>query len=177
MRKLLGFLDNLIDRIVVIGGHVAAVLIVVILFLTMYEIVLRYVFNNAPMLADELAAYMLVAVVALGLAYRWREGGHVRVEALVSRLPGQAQYWLRLFTLSAVFLFTVTVTIGSVTVIGRTMQYGLMSNSWLRVPLIWPQLSIPYGFVLRSAYILCVIGRHLAKHGKLRAANWRNLDE
>lgn len=177
MRKLLGFLDNLIDRIVVIGGHVAAVLIVAILFLTMYEIVLRYVFNNAPMLADELAAYMLVAVVALGLSYRWREGGHVRVEALVSRLPGQAQYWLRLFTLSAVFFFTVMVTIGSFTVIGRTMQYGLMSNSWLRVPLIWPQLSIPYGFVLLSAYILCVIGRHLAKHGKLRAANWRTLDE
>ncbi len=177
MRKLLGFLDNLIDRIVVIGGHVGAVLIVVILFLTMYEIVLRYMFNNAPMLADELAAYMLVAVVALGLSYRWREGGHVRVEALVSRLPGQAQYWLRLFTLSAVFFFTVMVTIGSFTVIGRTMQYGLMSNSWLRVPLIWPQLSIPYGFVLLSAYILCVIGRHLANHGKLRAANWRNLDE
>lgn len=177
MRKLLGFLDNLIDRIVVIGGHVGAVLIVAILFLTMYEIVLRYVFNNAPMIADELAAYMLVAVVALGLSYRWREGGHVRVEALVSRLPGQVQYWLRLFTLSAVFFFTVMVTIGSFTVIGRTMQYGLMSNSWLRVPLIWPQLSIPYGFVLLSAYILCVIGRHLAKHGKLRAANWRTLDE
>ncbi len=177
MRKLLGFLDNFIDRIVVIGGHVGAVLIVVILFLTMYEIVLRYVFNNAPMIADELAAYMLVAVVALGLSYRWREGGHVRVEALVSRLPGQAQYWLRLFTLSAVFFFTVMVTIGSFTVIGRTIQYGLMSNSWLRVPLIWPQLFIPFGFVLLSAYILCVIGRHLAKHSEFRAANWRTLDE
>ena len=125
MRKLLSFLDNIIDRIVVIGGNVGAVLIVVILFLTMYEIILRYVFNNAPMLADEITAYMLVAVVALGLSYRWREGGHVRVEALVSRLPGQAQYWLRLFTLSAAFFFTVMVTIGSCTGIGRTLQYEL----------------------------------------------------
>jgi TRAP-type C4-dicarboxylate transport system permease small subunit len=177
VRKLLSFLDNLIDRIVVIGGHAGAVLIVVILFLTMFEITLRYVFNNAPMIADEITAYMLVAVVALGLSYRWREGGHVRVEALVSRLPAQAQYWLRLFTLSAALFFTVMTTIGSFTLIEQTMRYSLISNSWLRVSLIWPQLFIPFGFILLSAYILCVIGRHLAKHSEFRAANWRNLDE
>jgi TRAP-type C4-dicarboxylate transport system permease small subunit len=176
VRKLLSFLDNLIDRIVFIGGHVGAILIVIILFLTMFEITLRYVFNNAPMIADEITAYMLVAVVAMGLAYRWREGGHVRVEALVSRLPAKAQYWLRFFTLTASLVFTVMATIGSFTLIGRTIQYNLISNSWLRVPLIWPQLFIPFGFVLLSAYILCVIGRHLAERSEFQAADWKGLD-
>ena len=177
MRKLLNSFANIMDKIVVIGGNTSAALVVIILFLTMYEITLRYVFNNAPMIADEIAAYMLVAVVALGLSYRWREGGHVRVEALVSRLPAKIQYWLRLFTLSAALFFSVMVTIGSFTVIERTMQYGSISNTWLRVPVIWPKLFIPLGFILLSIYILCDIGRHLAKRGEFLAADWRSLDE
>jgi TRAP-type C4-dicarboxylate transport system permease small subunit len=177
LRKLLDSFFNITDKIVFIGGHFGAALVVIILFLTMYEITLRYVFNNAPMIADEIAAYMLVAVVAVGLAYRWREGGHVRVEALVSRLPPKAQYWLRLFTLTVTLFFTVLTTVGSFTVIGRTMQYGLMSNSWLRIPLIWPQLFIPFGFILLSAYILGAIYRHLLKRKEFQAADWRSLDE
>lgn len=176
VRKLLNSFVNITDKIVFIGGHAGAALIVIILFLTMYEITLRYVFNSAPMIADEITAYMLVAVVSLGLAYRWREGGHVRVEALVSRLPAQAQYWLRLFTLSVALFFTVMVTIGAFTVIGRTIQYNLMSNSWLRIPIIWPQLFIPFGFIMLSAYILCVIGHHLAKRSEFRANDRRSLD-
>ena len=176
LRKLLDSFVNITDKIVVIGGHVAAALIVIILFLTMYEITLRYVFNDAPMIADEIAAYMLVAVVALGLSYRWREGGHVRVEALVSRLPAKAQYWLRLFTLTVTLSFSVLATIGAFTVIGRTMQYNLMSNSWLRIPIIWPQLFIPLGFILLSACILCAICRHLMKRKEFQAADWRSLD-
>ncbi len=177
LKKLLDSFINITDKIVVVGGHFGAALIVIILFLTMYEIILRYVFNNAPMIADEITAYMLVAVVSVGLAYRWREGGHVRVEALVSRLPAKAQYWLRLFTLSVTLFFTVMVTIGSFTVVGRTMQYNLKSNSWLRIPIIWPQLFIPLGFILLSAYILGAICRHLMKRKEFQAAGWRSLDE
>ncbi len=177
MRKLLNSFLNIMDKIVVIGGNTGAALVIIILFLTMYEITLRYVFNNAPMIADEITAYMLVAVVALGLSYRWREGGHVKVEALTSRLSAKAQYWLRLFTLSAALFFSIMVTIGSFTFVGRTMQYGSISNTWLRVPVIWPQLFIPFGFILLSIYILCDISRHLAKRGESRAADWRQMDE
>jgi TRAP-type C4-dicarboxylate transport system permease small subunit len=168
---------DITDKIVVIGGNTAAALVILILFLTMYEITLRYVFNNAPMIADEITAYMLVAVVALGLSFRWREGGHVKVEALTSHLPPKARHWLRLFTLSAALFFSVMVTIGSFTFIGRTLQYSTISNTWMRVPVIWPQLFIPFGFILLSIYILRDISRHLGKHDESQAADWRQTDE
>jgi TRAP-type C4-dicarboxylate transport system permease small subunit len=177
VKKLFNFFFGIMDRVVVIGGNAGAVLVLVIVFLTMYEITLRYVFNNAPMIADEITAYMLVAVVSLGLAYRWREGGHVKVEALTSHLSPKARYWLRLFTLSAALFFSAMATKGAFTFVGRTLHYNTISNTWLRVPVIWPQLFIPFGFTLLSIYILLDIGRHLIKRNELIAADGRSQDE
>ena len=67
MKKIIDTLYGVTDKVIFIGGHFGAIMVILILFLTLYEIVLRYMFNHAPMLADELCGYMLVAMVSVGL--------------------------------------------------------------------------------------------------------------
>ena len=77
--------------------------------LIIIEVFMRYVLRQPPMVADEFSAYMLVAMSYLGAAYTFRERGHVRITALVNRLPIGVSSWLRVVTLAIAFIFSVAL--------------------------------------------------------------------
>ncbi len=84
----LGRVVSLISRAI---NSVAAGILVAMMLLTTMDVLLRYVFNQPISGSMELTEYMMVIVVAFGLAHCAVQKGHVRVELLVSRLPSRAQ--------------------------------------------------------------------------------------
>ena len=92
-------IERLVGSLAALGGYFSGWLVLVMVVLVFVEVFTRYVLNRPLMLADELSAYMLVALCFLGAAYTWKEGAHVRITALVSRLPAKVASWLRLATL------------------------------------------------------------------------------
>ena len=129
-------------------GYVSGWLVPVMMLLVAVEVFMRYVLHDPAMVADEFSAYMLVGLSYLGLAYTWRQGGHVRITLLVSRLPAKAAGWIRLFVLILIFMFMIGITHAGWEMIVYARQIGLRSDTWLTFPLFWPQLTVFVGFLL-----------------------------
>jgi len=144
---------NLIEKIAYLGGYYSGWLVPLMMVLVVVEVFMRYVLHQPLMLADEISAYMLVAVSYLGTAYTWRQGGHVRVTVLVTRLSSRVSSWMRLTGLILVFIFMIELDRVSYKMITYALQINLRSSTWLMFPLFWPQLTIFIGFVLLTLLI------------------------
>ena len=70
-----------------LGAVIASLLLLGLVGLITVEIVGRSFFDYSTMLADEYSGYLFLALVYLGLAYTFRQGGHIRITIVSSRLP------------------------------------------------------------------------------------------
>ena len=138
----------IIDKIAYLVGWLAGWLVPLMMMLVVVDVFMRYVMNRPLMVSDEFSAYMLVALSFLGLAYTWREKGHVRVEVLVTRLSPRIYGWVRLMGLILTFLFMIQMDLAAYKMIAYALQINLRSSTWLMFPLFWPQLTIFLGFAL-----------------------------
>jgi TRAP-type C4-dicarboxylate transport system permease small subunit len=139
---------QIMDKIAYVCGLIGSGLVPIMVFMVAVEVFMRYVLKNPPMVADEFSAYMLVALSYLGLAVTWRQGGHVRITLLVSRLPVKVAGWLRLVVLIIIFIFMVAITHSAFSMVVYAYEINLRSDTWLTFPLIWPQLTVFIGFLI-----------------------------
>jgi TRAP-type C4-dicarboxylate transport system permease small subunit len=58
------------------------------------QVVMRYVFGNAPSWTEELALLMFSLCIMGGIALGVREGFHVRLDILLNVLPPQLRRWM-----------------------------------------------------------------------------------
>ena len=155
MKRLGRIVDSLSDM----AGYFSGWLVPTMALLVFIEVISRYVFRRALLVGDEFAAYMLVALCFLGAAYTWREKGHVRITALVSRLPTRVASWLRLVTLTLVFLFVVGLCQASYGFMAMSFKLHMASASWLRFPLQGPHMTLPIGFAILALLLMVEIAR------------------
>ena len=153
----------IIERIADIGGYISGWLVPLMMILVAVEVFMRYILYQPLMVADEFSAYMLVALSYLGLAYTWKQGGHVRINLLVSRLPARTASWIRLIGLIGTFIFLLGISQAGYKMIIYALKINLRSPTWLIVPLFWPQLPVFIGFILLTLLLLVEIARAIAK--------------
>lgn len=158
-KSLLDRLANIIDRIVARIGDFCGIVVLVMALLIFVEVFMRYVIGRPPLLADEISRYMLVAMTFLGMSYVWKERGHVRVEALAQRLSRENANRLRFVTLAIALVFAIALFVGSIDFIARSVSQNRTSDSWMHVPLVWPESTILVGFVLLAAQVWTSIWR------------------
>ena len=91
---------------------------------------------------------MLVAITFIGLAYTWKEKGHVRVLLLVSRLPEKTRHFLRFVTLLFAVAFCFPLIKACYDLLQDSLLFEARSGSWMRTPLVYPQTVLIIGAVL-----------------------------
>jgi TRAP-type transport system small permease protein len=126
-------------------------MIFLMMLLVLIEVVGRYVFHHAPLVADEISAYLLVFIIFVGLGYTFREDGHIGVELIVRMLPSKVSEKLRLATLSIALIMSVLLTKSFLDLAIYSYTLRLRSVSWLMVPEYLPQAAMGVG-----ASILCL---------------------
>ena len=156
-------IERVISKIVTVSKYFGGGLVILMALLIFVEAVSRYVFNWALMLSDELAGYMLVAMVYIGSAYTWRQRAHVRITFLTSRLSPKAENWMRMISMSVVFIFLITLLWSTYTFLIMSFKYQMHSSSWLRLPLQIPHLTLMIGFSLFTIVVIIDITRAIIK--------------
>ena len=145
-------MDRLIETIETVtdflSGKLQGILVFLLMVMVMVEVLARYLLQAPLSLADELGGYMLVSITFMGLAYTWKEGGHVRVELLINLLPEKPRAWLRLATLLMATGFCLPLITGSYSLLQDSLLFGARSGSWLRTPLVYPQSLLLAGSIL-----------------------------
>ena len=113
-----------------------------------WAVVMRYVFNAAPIWVDEVVGFTLVATVLLGAAQTFRRGEHIGVDVLVSQLSPAGRRW------ALVWAAFVTGVVGMVLVVNGwetamlARMLGLLTEGHLEWPTWWLMLLMPVGGAL-----------------------------
>jgi len=133
MREICGSIEKATDRATRVSGGVGAAAVVVMMFLTAVDVLLRYFFNRPVAGSWEITEYLMVITVALTLGYCAAMKGHVRVEVIVSLFSKKAQAFTHsLVLVLGVILFSLMTWQSAVQAVAihRTGTY----SSVLHVP-------------------------------------------
>jgi len=133
--------------------------VVAMMVITTADVVARYVFNRPTMWADEMASYLLIAIVFLGLAQNLRTDGHIRIDAVTNLLSIRARAMLEVFAYAVGIVFGCILFLGTWTRFENFWTRGTTSDSPLMTPLWIAMVPVVVGaFVFGLAMIVGFIG-------------------
>lgn len=139
-------------NLAITGIACAAVFIMV--FMVVIGVIARYVFNRPLPFSDEYPAYLLVAVVFLGLTYTHKTGGHIAINVLTNRLTGNFGNWLGLVTLAVAFFYVIVLAVQTADVAILSLETGRRSHQLMLTPLGPIQALMPVGLGLFAISIM-----------------------
>ena len=156
MHSLVRFIEKITQ---IFSGLIQGWFIFIMMLLVLVDVTSRYVLNDPLSIAEEYGGYLLVTVTCMGLAYAWKERGHVRVEFLIAAFPKPLRKIVRLITLLLAFVFTGFMTWAAWELVETSLMFGTRSGSWLRTPVAYPQIVI----ILGSAWMFLQLIAELIK--------------
>ncbi len=141
------------ENLYLTSGYLSGACIVAIMVLILAQIVGRFFGFIIPS-AEDFAGYALAASIFFGLAYTFREGGHIRVTLAIQRLP---RHWRRLQELS-VLLFGLVLS-GFMTwycwfMVWESYVFEEMTHGYIAMPLWAPQVPLGIGATALSLAVL-----------------------
>jgi len=144
MGRLISWLERLSSWLAY-GG--CALIFFMMMFVTT-DSILRYGLSRATTFGDELVAFMLVATVAAGLAYTFKEGGHLRVEVVYARLPDRIRVPLEAVHVFLALVFSVVFTLMVWRMVLDSWKLGAVGYGVVRIPLWIPQAALGTGLAM-----------------------------
>ncbi len=159
MRKILNLFDKLAD----IGGYISSIFMILIVLLILTEIFLRTFFNTSTLISDEFSAYFFVVVVMLGLAYTFKEDGHIRITIILSRLNPKLNKILDIICMVIALSLTIFMFYYSLKMVLDTHSLDMRADSIAETPLYIPQIALPVGYFLFALVIIGKIFRRIRK--------------
>ena len=170
--KVLHGIVKIIEKITdVLSGQLQAAIIFILMVMLLVEVLTRYILRSPISIADEMGGYLLVSISFMGLAYTWKERGHVRVSLLISRLPDKLAHPLRFITLILATLFTLPLMKASYDLISDSLLFESRSGSWLRTPLAYPQSILLIGAIMIFLQLVAEIIKVISDVNKSREKN------
>ena len=141
-----------IDFLVEKQGQLTSFLIVPLLFIVLYEVLMRYAFNAPTVWGFEATAFAYGMHYMLGLSFMEHAEGHVRVDIITSRFPKKVQAIIMIAGYMLIFMpVFVLMTWGAIEFAHTaTVTNELNSTSW--APRIWP-----YKILMALSFLLLVV--------------------
>ncbi len=146
LKKLLKFIDNLEEYVLVVSIMVTVTLI----FL---QVVMRYVFSNSLSWTEELARYIFVWQIWLGASLGIKYRKHIRVEFLSNALRGRSRKYLEILVIVLWLGMNVFLTLNGSGLVDQLLSRNALSPS-MRIPLAYVYASVPVGCGLASIRLL-----------------------
>lgn len=130
------------------GMAVSAASLLLSLGLIGWAVVMRYVFNDAPVWVDEVVGFLLVAIVMLAAARTLRRGEHIGVDMLVDRLAPRPRRWTQAWAALAVAVVACVLIINGWETASLARMLGLVTEGNLEWPTWLLMLLMPVGGAL-----------------------------
>ncbi len=139
-----------IDKINGVLEKISVSMMIFLLFLTFANVVGRYLFQRSIFFADELARFIFVWVVFLGIAKIVKDKRQVAVSLLTDKLQGTVPgYVLEAIIAFCGLVFLVIVFIGGVQLSSKMNVY---SSAALGIPMGYVYMAVPVGIGLTLVF-------------------------
>ena len=113
------------------------------------NIFFRYVLYNPFFWSDELNNYLFIWMAFLSSAYVMGNDAHVRVDAILTRLPQIAQHIVKLVMDLVMLVMFVLYIYPSFRILGNLRRSNMM-----RIPLKYVYMIMPIAFTLMSIHVI-----------------------
>lgn len=162
--------ERLIQRLLQVEQALIEVMIVAMALLIFAEVVCRNVFSFSLMFTDELAGYLLVGLVFLGMPVALAKGALFRVEVLLHRLPAAGRAWLELVFNLMSLAFALVLLLQLWQFVVDSWQRGVRAPTVLSTPLYLPQALMVVG----TASLVLVLVLHVLRDFRRARAGGRH---
>ena len=141
VERLLGRIDNLNERV----GRIVSYLCLLMMAVLMWEIVLRYFFNNPTIWAHETSALLYGTYFVLGGAYVLRHRAHVTMDIIYNRFSVRRRAILDLVGSSLFFIFCGLLLWEGGQLAWASLQLREYSETFWGPPLYPLKMTVPIG--------------------------------
>ncbi len=155
------FPERIVAPLSRVAGALSSLGILCALGLTLYAVVMRYVFNRAPMWTDELLGYLLVALIMAGMTEAYRRGDHISIDLLTSGLSGRAARAKNIWGDFCVLVLAVVLARAAWGSLAFAYDFGFYSIGPLEAPMWIPMTPVFLGFLLLALMAAARLAGHL----------------
>lgn len=146
-------LDHALERLYVWAGAAAAVFLILVGVCVLTSIMTRATGNYIAGI-NEYSGYAMAASSFLALAHTFREGGHIRVALLRSRLTGKAKLLLEIWCLLVAGAMSTYLACYLVYLAWISWKFEEKSEGSAATLLWWPQSLVALGAVIFAISVL-----------------------
>jgi TRAP-type mannitol/chloroaromatic compound transport system permease small subunit len=152
------------DRTSYFCGVLAAILVIVLVVLMLYDVVLRYAFNAPTSWGNDLNTFLMGASFILSIAYALSTDAHVRVDLLYTERTRPRMAYVDLIGLTLVVLPAVAfICWGLLIHFEDAVRTGERTGSGGWNPVVWPfRAVLLFGFVIFAVQIVAEIIKRIA---------------
>lgn len=138
--------QSLLQRIATVSSRLLAsagvLCVIAMMIIVTLEVVSRYVFNSPSTWSDEIASYLLAAIVFLGLADNLHIDKHIRIDVLRTHLSPPVLRWLDRFAYLVGTIFSFLLVFATWTRFHNFWARQTVSDSLLMTPLWIPMTPV-----------------------------------
>jgi len=139
--KILNRINAAIDRCLRIAVTLTLGTMLVLIFA---QVIFRYVFHNSLAFSEELARFLFVWTVFLGIPVVQRMGGHMTVGVITERISGMPLKVLRIVADVLTVIFMVIIFKNGILMIERT---SFQTSAAMQIPMSYVYYVLPIGSV------------------------------
>jgi TRAP-type C4-dicarboxylate transport system permease small subunit len=117
------------------------------------QVVMRYIFGNSLSWSEELARYLFVWQIWIGVSYAARNRTHLRITIVKDKLGPQASKILELVITIIWIGFAIFVAVKGFTLVMKVARFNQLSAA-LQLPMMYVHLAVPVGCTLMIIRLL-----------------------
>jgi TRAP-type mannitol/chloroaromatic compound transport system permease small subunit len=164
-----GKIDSIVDKASHVFLVLSGVLIVIMMFATVYGVVRRYAFHNPEPYSYEISTMFMVFTFVFAISAVERLGRHIRVDFISSRLSDRWQHIILNIIAPIMGLFFVFIlTWQGVEVSLFSLKIGEVSSSSWGEPIFPVKIMVPIGYALLFLVLLTRIYKGITSLKKYR---------
>jgi len=140
-----GVLDGIAAYLEWLLNATGILCVIAMMFVVLQEVISRYVFNAPSTWSNEIASYLLIAVVFLGLAENLRSDVHIRIDVLLNLMSRKVFRWFQTFAYLVGIIFSILLAWAVWKNFLGFWGRGTISDSLLMTPLWIPMVPAVIG--------------------------------
>lgn len=125
--------------------------IIAMMCVVTFDVIGRYLFNQPTVWADEVASFLMIAVVFCGLAQNLCLGDHIRIDVVTNLMSARTRFFLDLVAHAVCIVFATALFVACWTRFDNFWVRQTTSDSPIMLPLWIP--AVP---VLLGAAVFCL---------------------
>lgn len=147
---ILKFLCRASDAIVMVAGHIAAMLMPVLAGVVAFEVFSRYILDAPTIWGYDTALFLFGYIAALGGAYAQQKRAHINVDILYLKVSGTTRRIFDLFTGALAMFFLYVMIIMALGKYEEAIEFDYRTQSEWSAPMwhFWVMIVIAAGLFL-----------------------------